>query len=103
MGGSTARFCDSCIRMVGLRFSASTAVPPGARQLTCVLHLHVGEGLQRVLEGDAVQVERPDAIVHLLGVADELVCQLADLIRTQVPTQPVHGTDRRRVSKHHLT
>lgn len=77
--------------------------PPRARPLTRVLHLHVGQGLQRVLEGDAVQVQLPDAVVHLLGVSDELLGQLADLIRTQVPPQPVDGANLRRVSKHHLT
>lgn len=73
------------------------------RELTCVLDLHVGERLQRVLEGDALQVERSDAVVLRLGVGDELVGHLLDLLRGQVPSQPVLRADRRRAAKHHLT
>lgn len=57
--------------------------------LTGVLHLHVSEGFQGVLEADAVQLQNADPIVHLLGVGDELVGELMDLIGAQVPTQPV--------------
>lgn len=72
-------------------------------KLTGVLHLHVGERLQRVLEGDPVQVQTPDAVVRLLGVGDELFRELLDLLGGQVPTQPVLGADRHRAAKDHLT
>lgn len=71
--------------------------------LTGVVDLHVSEGLQRVLEGDAVQLQRSDAVVHYLSVGDELVGELLDQLGGQVPTQPVLRADRRRAAKHHLT
>lgn len=75
----------------------------GWRTLTGVVDLHVSERLQRVLEGDAVQVQRSHAVVHLLGVGDELVGELLDLLGAQVPSQPVLRADRHRAGKHHLT
>lgn len=71
--------------------------------LTGVLDLHVSEGLQRVLEGDLIQVQHSDAVVRLLGVGDELVGELPDLLGGQVPTQLVLGADRHQAAKHHLT
>lgn len=70
---------------------------------TGVLDLHVSQRLQRVLKGDAVQVQGSDAVVHNLGVGDELIRELLDLLRVQVPTQPVLRADRHRAAKHHLT
>ncbi|KAF3835771.1 hypothetical protein F7725_028329 [Dissostichus mawsoni] len=70
--------------------------------LTGVLHLHVSEGLERVLDGDAVGVQRSHAIVHLLGVGDEFVGELLDLLGAQVPTQTVLGADRHLAAIHHL-
>lgn len=71
--------------------------------LTGVLDLHVGERLQRVLKGDVVKVEGSDAVVHLLGVGNELLRELLDLLGVQVPSQPVLRADWHRAAKHHLT
>lgn len=71
--------------------------------LTGVLDLHVGERLQRVLKGDVVKVKGSDAVVHLLGVGNELLGELLDLLGVQIPSQPVLRADRHRAAKHHLT
>lgn len=71
--------------------------------LTGVLDLHVGERLQRVLKGDVVKVKGSNAVVYLLGVGNELLGELLDLLGVQIPSQPVLRADRHRAAKHHLT
>ena len=75
----------------------------GTSEPTVVLDLHVSQRLQRVLKSDAVQVQGSDTVIHHLGVGDELIRELLDLLRGQVPTQPVLRADQHRAAKHHLT
>lgn len=74
-----------------------------ACELTSVLDLHVCKDLQRVLKGDAFQVLRSNAVVHLLGVVHKLLRELLDLLGCQVPPQPVLCANRHRTAKHHFT
>lgn len=71
--------------------------------LTCVLHFHISKGLQGVLIGDSVKVQGPHRVIHLLGLGDEFVRELLDLLGGQVPAQAVIGADLPRAAKHHLS
>lgn len=71
--------------------------------LTSVLHLHVGQRLQRVLHGNGVQLQLAHAVVNLLSVLDQVVGALPDLLRAQVPAQTVLCADCRRAAERHFT